>query len=157
MDDPGKALWRMRLVISVHQVSRDQNYWRGRSRNGGKGTDVGRNCQGSEAKSKVIGEQRQEVFSGSSEKSGSKEASQDSSRGVGGTSKFLQLVQGTAGSVRGLKKVVPWSSLLWLWPKLFGCKVMVWEAFRIKRFDPNLLLISHLILSRFLDPYFPSL
>lgn len=70
-----------------------------------------------------MGKQRQDVFSGSSEKSG-KEASQDSGRGVGATSKFLQLFQGAAGSFRGSKEVVPRSPqlILWLWLKRFDVK-----------------------------------
>lgn len=52
---------------------------------------------------------KQEVFSGRSEKIGSKEASQDSRARAWGTSKSLHLVPGTAGSLRGVKKVMLWS------------------------------------------------
>lgn len=108
-------------MISVRQVSRDQNHQRGRSKNGEREQMWEEIAEDQRQKSKVTGKQRQEVFSGSSEKSGNKEASQDSGRGVGGTSKLLRLVQGTAGSFRALKKVVPWSPqlILWLWLKRF--------------------------------------
>lgn len=69
-----------------------------------KGTDVGRNCRGPEAKKQGHGKQRQEVFSGSSEKSGNKEASQDSGRGVGGTSKFRELGPENSWQLQGLEE-----------------------------------------------------
>lgn len=68
-------------------------------------------------KSKVIGKRRQEAFSGRSEKTGNKEGSQDSRARAWSTSKSLRLVQGTASSLRGSKKVSIWSTwlILWLW------------------------------------------
>lgn len=56
---------------------------------GKKRTNVGRNCRGSEGKKiKVIGKKRQEVFSGRSEKTGHKEASQDCRESLG----YLQVL-----------------------------------------------------------------
>lgn len=104
-------------MISVLQASRGGTI-RGKGIDMPKGTDVGRNFRGSEAKkSKVIGKRRQEAFSGRSEKTGNKEGSQDSRARAWSTSKSLRLVQGIASSLRGSKKVSIWSTwlILWLW------------------------------------------
>lgn len=125
-------------MISGLQASRDWNYQRGRGRTitGEKEHTWEEIAEDQRRKSKVRGKKRQEVFSGRSEKIGNKEASQDK-EGVWDASKSLQLVQGAAGSIRGLRKVTRSCTVLisWLCPKIFGvmiCKGPFHEDFRAK-------------------------
>lgn len=72
-----------------------------------------------------------------------------------GTSKSLQLIQGTAGSLWGWKKVMLWSTQL-IWG--FGSNSLDaghTKDFHVRALGSNLLLTSHVTLGRFLDPYFP--
>lgn len=114
-----------------------RNYQRGRNRYGQKEQmweEVAEDQKFKKRRSKVIGKKRQEVFLGTI-------LATRRQAGPGrawGLSKTLRWVQRTAGSIRGLK-VMLWSTQLnlWLWLKLFGCRVKLWkglseEGFRVK-------------------------
>lgn len=121
----------------------------------GKGTEI---AEDQRQKCKVIGKKRQEDFSGRFENTGNQEAGQDSGERVRGTSESLQLVQGTAGSLRGLTKVVLWSQLVpWPWLKLFECRMMICKGPLCEHFRIKSLANFLLTLGRFLNAYFPYL